>query len=231
MPSSRQNAILDQIFNNGNVSIDELAQMFDVSSMTIRRDINELLCQNYLQKDGKTYIINKPVLNEVSFKYKLNQNKDVKRKIAKEAKKLINENIQCIFLDAGSTTYELALQLLDLDALTILTNDLNIAALLTASEHNLVMLGGTIEKDTASTYGISTLEMLSKYNVDLAFIAAAGISQGNIVGSSNEAKAAMKRNLLNKTSINVLLADESKKGIKLAYNIANVDEFDEVIIY
>ena len=96
--------------------------------------------------------------------------------IARTALRFIDRTAT-VFLDAGTTTRQLALLLSDWDALTIVTTDLEIALLLKETNIRLIVCGGEVQKKTGSVVGFFANQMLSEMRFDVAFIGTACIDQ------------------------------------------------------
>lgn len=228
MKNKRHNKILDILFENENISIDELANQTKVSTMTIRRDLDYLQQQNMLTRTHGGARVNKVVLKEISYQKKSKENLEAKRLIAQAAIKLIEPN-SSIFLDAGTTVYELARLLVDTNGHTIITNDINIAQLLCNSQNDIYMLGGLLESETGCAMGVYTIELLKRFNIDIAFVATNSITDRLEIGTSEEDKGNIKEYVIGLDAKKVLLVDESKFHRKSLFKIASIKEFTFVI--
>ncbi len=97
--------ILKIIQENGSIENSELLKVLNISEATLRRDLTYLEKENKIKRVRGGAIANNIVKNEISIKEKIN-NQESKRKIAKIAEQFIS-NGDYIYLDAGTTTYEL----------------------------------------------------------------------------------------------------------------------------
>lgn len=88
-------------------------------------------------------------------------------------------------LDAGTTTFELAILLYNLEGHTIITNDIMIAKLLYNSNNIIYFLGGLIDPNSGSSTNTYAQQMLGNFNIDIAFLVAASISADNILETSD----------------------------------------------
>ncbi|WP_215845154.1 DeoR/GlpR family DNA-binding transcription regulator [Candidatus Pantoea bituminis] len=195
IPFQRQKLLLQIVEECEYVSINFLTSHFGVSHMTIRRDIAEL------EKHQKVKAVSGEVRKaggestELPRAFKVNIARDAKTAIAKSAANLLNFE-KVIYLDAGTTCYEIARELATRNDLIFITNDIettNLLIKLTRSE--VYFIGGRIDKENGSSVGLLASETLSKFNIDLAFISAAAFNATGI-SSSDENKAQIKKGFL-----------------------------------
>ena len=218
----RLEIILDTLEKEEAVSNKILTEKLKVSESTLRRDLS------YLQDMGKIKRVHGgAVLNNISLKEKgFADNEKTKQKeksiIGQKAAKLINK-ASFIYLDAGSTCGAL-IEYLSVDQdITIVTNGLMHVDKLIARNIKTILLEGEIKPSTKVTTGIKTLESISKYNFDLAFIGANGYDEiGFYTADPNE--AVVKSKAIHNSTRAYILADKSKENIKYFKTIAKRDE-------
>lgn len=228
MKNKRHNIILDILYDNEDISIDDLAEKTNVSTMTIRRDLDFLQEQNMLTRTHGGARVNKVVLKEISYQKKSQENLETKKTIAKASIELVEPN-SSIFLDAGTTSYELARLLFETNGHTIITNDINIAQLLCNSNNKVYMLGGLLESETGCSMGVYTIELLKRFNIDLAFIATNSISNSLEVETSDENKGSLKEYVIGLDTKKVLLVDKSKFHRKSLFKVGLLTQFNYII--
>lgn len=225
--NNRQLEILDLLSEKGNVSVEELASIFNVSRMTIRRDLEKLQESNLLQRTHGGALINKVLLHEMAYHEKREEHALAKQHIATEAVKYV-KNASIIYLDAGTTTYEVALKL-PREGLTVITNDIRIAAHLMLSNNTVIFLGGMILKDTGSTTDQHSQMMLSEFNIDLAILATSSIDNKLFLCTPDHDRQIMKQIALKQSEKSILVTDSSKFFSKSLYKIAPVTDFEAII--
>ena len=218
----RLEIILDTLKKEEAVSNKILTDKLGVSESTLRRDLS------YLQDMGKiTRVHGGAVLNNVAASernFTDNQKTKLKEKsqIAKKAAKLIRD-AKFIYLDAGSTCNELIDYFDKGQDITIVTNGLMHVDKLISKNIPTILLEGEIKASTKVITGIKTLDSISKYNFDLAFIGANGFDdKAFYTADINEAMVKFKA-IENSTRAYVL-ADKSKENIKYFQTIATRDE-------
>ena len=225
----RLEEILKHIVDNAHATVDELAEQFNVSNMTIRRDLNALEKSGLISRTHGGAMSSNMLRFEERYEQKQSKNADIKNLIAKAALQLIQED-SIIFLDAGTTTYYIALQLKQhFKNLTIFTNDIKIASELYTSDFQIYITGGRIQAETGCIMGQITNSFINALNFDISFIGASAINHNLFLLTPSEEKAINKKNIIQKAPVNVLVCDHSKFEQKGLFNIVSADTFDYIV--
>lgn len=222
----RRNKIINVVLTNGRATINELAQMFNVTTETIRKDVTELHEKNILQK-GYGIVLPASSYTENPLPYKISEHADAKSKIATYAASLIAEK-NVVFIDSGTTALQLANVLNMFEHLTIITNSMMAANALSNSKNQLMVTGGELRPKSYSYVGAWTQRALRQTKIDIAFMSCDGFhSDGPTVGSYRELEA--KEVVLSQTSKSVLLADTSKLTQQGLYCYCTFNELNMLI--
>jgi DeoR/GlpR family transcriptional regulator of sugar metabolism len=224
LPAERHLKIIELISKNGSVQVEELAKTLDVSLMTIRRDLEKLKQDGRIDRCHGGAIIKR----EVPYTEKRVLETDVKQKIAEQCAKLIKKG-SAVYLDAGTTTYEIARAIKDFSALTVVTNDIEIARLLMDSTLNLIICGGSIQKSTGSMVGALANQMMENLRVDVAFMGAMSIDDHYNVLTPTMDKAVMKQTICKNSKEKYLVVDSSKFGRQALININHLSDYTGII--
>ena len=169
----RRHTIMQLLQEQGEVSVEQLVQLLDISEVTIRKDLSALETSGFLlRKYGGAILMPKEIIDE-------NENDELtKRKlvIAKAAAERIRDHNR-IIVDSGSTTAALIKQLNLKQGLVVMTNSLSVATELRALENEptLLMTGGTWDTRSESFQGKVAEQVLRSYDFDQLFIGADGI--------------------------------------------------------
>ena len=169
----RRHTIMQLLQEQGEVSVEQLVQLFDISEVTIRKDLSALETNGFLlRKYGGAILMPKEIIDE-------NENDELtKRKlvIARAAAERIRDHNR-IIVDSGSTTAALIKQLNLKQGLVVMTNSLSVATELRALENEptLLMTGGTWDTRSESFQGKVAEQVLRSYDFDQLFIGADGI--------------------------------------------------------
>lgn len=225
--TERKNKILHEVITKKEVSINELAELLNVTTETIRKDVNYLDKKNIIsKKHGSVTMINSFAENE--FNVKELDHLESKIKLSETALKLIPKN-SAILLDTSTTTLQLAKLLVMRNDLTIVTNSLQIGQVLANSDNQILMTGGIYRKKSNSYVGDWALKAIHSLNVDIAFIGCDGFSNtGPTLRSYQELE--IKEAIISNSKKSIILSDSSKLFNEGLYTFAKYTEIDMVIM-
>lgn len=219
----------DFIAFNKTVTLQQLMNEFQVSDMTIRRDLDILEKFGFIKRvhGGAIYIEQ----NDIPISIREDTQRELKERIADQACSFIKDG-DAIALDAGSTTLEIAKRLLLKSQLTVLTNAINIAALLTKNtitNNQIILAGGPVIPATQSTVGEVAASFLKRFQVNHAFIGCSAISLEKGLMNSNMAEGEMKQGMMEIADRVYVVADETK-FTKTSFNtFASFEKVDAII--
>lgn len=221
--NERKKYILEQIREKGGVSVEDLARKLGVSLMTIRRDLRKLSDLGLIERcHGGA------VFKEEPYATKAISHKDEKNAIAKKAVSIIKDG-DCIFLDAGTTTFQMLKFMEEYKRLTIVTNDLEIGYKASKMQAEVIIVGGFVQKSTACMYGMITNDMIKQLKFDISFIGAATIDEQFNVLTPTEQKAVYKKNVIKNSNQSYLLVDSSKFNKQAMIKVNNLKNYSGVI--
>lgn len=226
----RQSRILQALAEAPAVRASELAGLFGVSDMTIRRDIELLDGQHLLKKiHGGASRIDVLSSIEPGFASKLDQQLEAKRSIAQNASRLI-ENGMTIVLGAGTTTVQLASQLAQFERLTVITNSIKAAEALYHSNPGRasVIITGGERTPSEALVGPLTMSTISSLHVDLCFLGAHGVHPRGL-SSPNIPEAQTNSAFIEAASDLVVLADHSKFGVRALATFAPLEKISVLV--
>lgn len=233
MKETRQSKILSMLDDQGMVSVVELGALFDVSEMTIRRDLLELEQAGLVRRvhGGATRSIGRAY--EPPFRMRQSTAEASKRAIARAASALIGEG-DAIGLDVGSTVLEMVPEFVDVDNLTVVTASLRVAnrvAELHALERSvrLILTGGIARADELSLVGQKAVDFYRSIRLDKAFISIGGISVESGATEFNVDDADVKRAMINSAREVILLADASKFAQTGFAHVMDLDRVSRII--
>ena len=228
LAAERRQLILDKLQENESVNVKNLSKDFDVSKETIRRDLEKLQNKNLLKKiHGGAVPINKK--EELSFNIRKKQNIKEKEEIAQKALKYINEG-DTIFLDISSTAMYLARALKEIKNITVITNSAKIITeLANNKEINAIATGGVLVPNSISFVGPYANSMVNNYFADKFFASCKGISARYGATDSSDLEIEVKKNMVNRASEVIILADYSKFQERGLSSFAEVNKIDKII--
>ncbi|WP_171799517.1 MULTISPECIES: DeoR/GlpR family DNA-binding transcription regulator [unclassified Novosphingobium] len=208
----RRAEILEWIREEGSARVRELSKAFGVSEVTIRQDLERLEADGQIERvHGGAFL--KSVPQQVrSMALQHHENMDVKHRIGVAAAALVEDG-ETITLDAGSTTTQVAANLLERRDLTVITNGLNIALLLGAQPAISVhMPSGHFKAPTLSLSGEGSADYFQGLFVKRLFLAAAAVSIEDGMSIPSLADLPIKRAMIASAEKVYLVVDSSKIG-------------------
>ena len=224
----RHERILEQVSRTGAVSVAALSDELTVSRETIRRDLKMLADRGQLDivHGGAT----RRIAVEPSMAYRMAENTIGKSAIAKAAVRLV-DNGMVILLDGGSTALGVADALVAKRDLTVITPSLGAALVLSrVPTMRVVMLGGEVDPTEEATIGIDTMAMLNHYRVDIAFLAAGGLSYDGQPTDFSRLAAEQRRRMAGIAEKTYFLVDRSKFGRETPIRIDALDSVTGIIV-
>lgn len=213
-------------------SVRNLARLLNVPEITVRRDLEYLEKLRKIKRiRGGATAEGEFLLEEHPFERKIVENIEAKKKIAQEAYKLIEKH-DVIFLDAGTTTYEIAELIFTLfnDPLTVFTNSLQVLCRLHSKDNiELFVVGNKLRHMTgAFIFKNYDMNFLESFHIFKAFIAANGFDDIFIYTPSDD-EAFLKRKMIEMSEVPILVADSSKAGKTATWKIASISQFKYAI--
>lgn len=232
MRISRIDELEQYIIEHKSVSMDTLCDVFNISKNTVRRDLEVLIERGTVEKvyGGVVASENAAVIPElISFQERASQNSKFKQKIAALAASYIHDH-DIIFIDSGTTTMYIVDYLGHLNNVTVITASVPVInKAMNYPNINLIVLPGTIKRNTASIVGASCVEYLEDYNIVSAFMACTGISAETGVCNSSTDEYSIKRAALKKSQKHYLLADSEKFGRTSLMTYGQISSFDYIL--
>lgn len=207
--SDRRAIILEKLKNNGQVFVNELADIFQVSQETIRRDLNRLEEQRLIKK-----IHGGAVSSQFGFEMEFNERAKIaaveKKAIALSAVKLFKPG-DSLFIDFGTTTLEFTRHLVEINQLTVITNSPLIANVLHENDSiKTILIGGEFISSKFECVGAIALDNIKRFFVDYAVIGAGAIHTDVGVMDQDINEASVARQMIENSSRTVVLADGHK---------------------
>lgn len=229
LSEERHQEILRIIEMEGSVLVNDLVSKFNVSEMTIRRDLDTL------DKKGLLRRVHGGAMSDVGRSYeppyltRTSLNQEEKAKIGEVAASLINHG-DSVSLDVGTTTLEIAHNIADKQNLTIITPCLQIASLLCENPNiRLILSGGILRPGELSMVGHIAERVFEEFFVDKLFLGAAGVDIESGLTEYNLEDTQVKKAMI-KNAKQVILVADSKKFNRVAFTaIAPIDVLDIVV--
>jgi DeoR family transcriptional regulator, fructose operon transcriptional repressor len=227
----RQQAMAQLVTERGRVSVAAIAEQFDVTTETVRRDLSVLERMGLLRRvHGGAVPATALAVIEAGLGERDQANTLAKDQIARAALDLLPPAGGTVLLDAGSTTSRLA-SLLPRDLrLTVVTHAVPVAARLAGSAQvELHLLPGRVRPTTQAAVGADTVTALDRIRADVAFLGTNGLTADHGLSTPDHEEAAAKRAMVASGRRVVCLVDSSKIGVEAPLRFAELAELDVVV--
>lgn len=228
LPEERIRRISEILEENGFITIEELARTFDISEMTVRRDLKKCETLGIAKRCYGGAVSKNEIRTEVNIKDRQFQNIGIKERIAAHCATLVEPG-DVIYLDAGTTTFCIAKAISGIPDLTVVTNDIFIAQELLNSEIQVYLLGGLLQHSSGSLLGEGTTRALENLRVKTAFVGSAAISGDLKTMTPSIEKTFLRRAICRIAHSAFLVVDASKFHTDSMYLINGLEDYTGVI--
>ncbi len=231
LKGERQREILKVVETHSPVHVNELAERFGVSEMTIRRDLEELDLKGMNQRihGGAVTRIEVHKRNEPPVFERANEQQEEKRQIARKVASMVQDG-EKIFLGSGTTTLAIAEELAHHQNLTVLTNAITIVnCLVPAPGITLIVLGGFLRRMELSLIGHFTESALENLRVDKVIIGMRGIDPVHGLTSDNMQELFTDQAILRISKTIIVAADYTKFGHVAAIRTAPITAATKIV--
>src|SRR3989339_166196 len=224
----RHNYILDQLRSNGRVYVRETADHLGVTEVTIRRDLSFLENHDLVKKTYGGAVMTSPDVN-ASVRYRQTRRIEAKKIVGKLAAGLVNDG-DIIYLEAGSTCYEIIPHLAEKKDLTIIVNSLYLMQRLAElSGHKIVIVGGQYRPERMDTVGPAAEQAISQLGGFKAFTGADDITLDTGISGADVVTVSFAKLVLKRANEVVFVGDNTKFDNPALYKIADIDQLDYVV--
>ncbi len=222
---ARHAAIVNLVRQRGFVSIDVLAQHFNVTPQTMRRDINELSDQELLQRYHGGAGLNSSVEN-TSYATRQVQFLSEKQRIARLCVQHI-PNDSSLFINVGTTNEEVARALLSHSGLRVITNNLQVADILCENRScEVIIAGGAVRPVDRAIIGEATIDFVSQFRVDFGIIGISGIDGDGTLLDFDYREVRVAQAIIENSRQIFLVADHSKFERKPMVRLGDIGMLD-----
>lgn len=228
LAEERHNYILESIKNTGKVIVKEVASKFGVNEITIRRDLESMEKKGLVKKTYGGAVLAGSDFNP-SVKFRHTKNLSAKKIIGKLAADIINDG-DTIYLEAGSTCYEIIPYLADKKNLTIITNSLMLMSRLHEQpQHKLIVTGGQYRTESMDMIGPAAETTIAHLGGFTAFTSGDDISIGYGISGADVAAVSFAKHILRRAAKAVFVGTRNKFDRGALYKIADLDDLDYII--
>jgi DeoR/GlpR family transcriptional regulator of sugar metabolism len=224
VPAQRRQRILNAV-RSGTAHVSDLARVFDVSEMTVRRDLRAL------ERDGKLERVHGGAVDTVPerpFDEIVLEGQEAKGRIGACAAELVEDG-QTVMLDIGTTALQVARHLRGRSITLITTNLAVLDELRADTDIEIVLPGGLVRRNYLSTVGVLAEDALRQLNADIAFLGTSAVDQDLSVWDTTMIEVPIKRAMIRAAAHVVLLADSEKFSMSGVVRVCGPEELDQII--
>ena len=209
-PSPRQLDLLDAVRRLNSASVEALAERFGVTLQTLRRDVRLLADAGLLVRFHGGVRLPGSTTQNIAYRQRQQLNDNAKRSIARAVAQAVPEHCSLI-INIGTTTEAIARELLGHKGLRVITNNLNVAAILSDNPHcEVIVAGGVVRSRDRGIVGDVTVDFMQQFRVDIALIGISAIETDGTLRDFDYREVKVSQAIIGRAREVWLAADHSK---------------------
>ncbi|MCU0920025.1 MAG: DeoR/GlpR family DNA-binding transcription regulator [Burkholderiaceae bacterium] len=225
-PSPRQLDLVEEVQRLRSVSVEALAERFGVTLQTVRRDVRFLAEIGLLTRFHGGVRVPSSTTENITYRQRQQLNDGAKRCIARAVAQAVPGGCSLI-LNIGTTTEAIARELLGHRGLRVITNNLNVAAILSDNpDCEVIVAGGVVRTRDRGIVGEATLDFIRQFKVDIALIGISGIEADGTLRDFDYREVKVARAILDHSREVWLAADHSKFNRPAMVELGRLDQVD-----
>ena len=226
IPNPRQSGVLDVVRERGTVTVEELADRFGVTLQTVRRDVKLLSDAGLLARFHGGVRTPASTTENIAYRQRQQLNEEAKRRIARAVARKVPDGCSLI-LNIGTTTEAIAQALLQHKGLRVITNNLNVAAILADNtDCEVIVAGGLVRQRDRGIIGEATVDFIRQFRVDIGLIGISGIEPDGTLRDYDYREVKVARAIVEHSREVWLAADHSKFNRPAMVELARLDQLD-----
>ncbi len=227
--NNRHEKIIALIKSNGFATVEEMAKLFNVTPQTVRRDINLLNQEGYVSRYHGGAGLSVSTEN-VAYRHRRELFLNEKKKIAQAVASIIEDNTS-LFINIGTTTEYVANELVNhKKKLRIITNNLNVAAIMSKkNDFEVIVTGGIVRSKDCGITGEAAVKFISQFKVDIGIIGISGIDLDGTLLDFDYSEVHVAKMIIENSRKVYLVVDHTKFGRNAMVKLGNIKEIDTLI--
>lgn len=222
----RRQTILTILKEKGRVGVTELAEKLGISTLTVRRDLDELERRGLATRRYGEALLSENVMS-LGQMAQLSPFEATKERIARAGAELVHDN-ELLFINTSSTAL-MVVNYLKARGVTVVTNSLHGDELVCPNGGNVLVTGGEIRPPRGVLSGEFALANIRSVAASVAFLGCAGISLTAGITSTTQQEAIVNSLMVERSDRMILLADSRKLGIGAGFSYASLDQVNLLI--
>jgi DeoR family glycerol-3-phosphate regulon repressor len=225
-PNPRQTLLLDELRARGSLSIEVLAERFGVTLQTVRRDVSLLSDAGLVARFHGGVRLPGSTTENIAYRQRQQLNEAAKLRIAKAVARAVPNGCS-LLINIGTTTEAIARELLRHQGLRVITNNLNVAAILSDNpDCEVIVAGGVVRSRDRGIVGEVTVDFIHQFRVDIALIGISGIESDGTLRDFDYREVKVARAIIEHAREVWVAADHSKFNRPAMVQLAKLSEVD-----
>jgi DeoR family glycerol-3-phosphate regulon repressor len=230
IPNPRQAALIEEVRARGSVSVEALAAQFGVTLQTVRRDVQRLAEAGLVARFHGGVRVPSSTTENIAYRQRQTLHADEKSRIARAVAAALATRFPdgcSLILNIGTTTEAIAHELLRARHLRVITNNLNVAAILSDNpDCEVIVAGGVVRSRDRGIIGEATVDFINQFKVDVGLIGISGIEADGTLRDFDFREVAVARAIVDHSREVWLAADHSKFNRPAMVELGRFDEID-----
>ena len=227
-PNPRQALLLEEVGARGSVSVEALAERFAVTLQTVRRDVKLLSDAGLLARFHGGVRVPSSTTENIAYRQRQLLNQAAKARIARAVAAAVPAGCSLI-INIGTTTEAIARELLHHKGLRVITNNLNVAAILSDNpDCEVIVAGGIAGARDRGIVGEVTVDFIQQFKVDIGLIGISGIEEDGSLRDFDYREVKVARAIIDHSREVWLAADHSKFNRPAMVELARFDHVDRL---
>lgn len=227
-PNPRQSDLLDEVRARGSVSVEALADKFGVTLQTVRRDVKLLADEGLLARFHGGVRVPSSTTENIAYRQRQQLNEQAKQRIARAVAKAVPENCSLI-INIGTTTEAIAKALMRHTGLRVITNNLNVATILSGnSQCEVIVAGGSVRARDRAVVGEATIDFIRQFKVDIALIGVSSIESDGSLRDFDLREVKVAQTIIAQAREVWLAADASKFNRPAMIQLGTLSQIDRL---
>jgi DeoR family glycerol-3-phosphate regulon repressor len=227
-PNPRQAELLAEVQRQGRASVEALAERFGVTLQTVRRDVKLLAEAGLLQRFHGGVRTPSSTTENIAYRQRQQINEGAKQAIARAVARAVPNGCSLI-MNIGTTTEAVARELLQHQGLRVITNNLNVAAILSDNpDCEVIVAGGVVRSRDRGIVGEATVDFIRPFRVDIALIGISGIEADGTLRDFDFREVKVTRAIIENARELWLATDHSKFNRPAMVEVGRLDQLDQL---
>jgi len=228
MQFDRRQAILSYLQERKSATVSELARSVYASEASVRRDLEALEAEGYLNRVYGGAVLAQPANTVTPLVLRDGEHAAQKEEIAKRAAEMVKDG-STLLMDACATTRRMLKHLEHRHGLRIFTNNLHAAELMANSDAEIYLTGGLYDRKNHAFVGPAAERFLQTVSADLLFFSSQGLSESGEISDVSAIDNSLRRVMLSRAQKKIFLCDSSKIGIRRDFVLCTRHEIDTIL--